>query len=267
MPALATSSPDTLAGGNPQRFSFVANTRPFFRGAVGGITVLALGFAWFWWTGRLHPDATFVGIVVVSFTLVPPFTVWRQRRHVAASLGLIEIDDDGVRWQRPDGTMGFNVPWREVSRATVDSPNFTVVLLQRDSSPVLIGAISQYGVPSGTVILQRFGEIVEVVSGKVPTSPHGGSRDPAAARRMILVNVAGCLTAMALYLTNVAIAGRLHWTRWLVPMPGVIAALRRPVEIIARFMEIGHVPERLLRHDGRSGRSSSEVRAAAPCHG
>jgi hypothetical protein len=30
-------------------------------------------------------------------------------------------------------------------------------------------------------------------------------------------------------------------------------ALRRPVEIIGRLMEIAHVPERLLLHHGRRG--------------
>lgn len=233
--ATAVAPPDSM--GQPQRFLFVANSRPLFRGTVGAVVILSLILAWVWWSGRIkNVDASYVGLLIAIIALGPPLNLWMRLRAVrrsAASLGHVEFDHKGVRWKRPDGTNGYDIAWDEVEHAKVDAPNFTVVLFRRDGGPAtIIGALSQHGVPSGEVILERFGEIVELVSTKVQASPHGQSAERSrakqdahiqqAAKRALLMGGFSCLTAASVYVANTALGACLHWTRWLLPMPVLI---------------------------------------------
>ncbi len=240
-----------------QRFAFVANPRPLFRGTVGAVVILSIGFVWAWWSGRIkNVDAGYIGMVVAIVAVVPPLMYWLQlrgTRRSAASLGHVEVDDAGVRWQRPDGSIGFNVLWVDVSSATVDARNFTIVLFRRDGGPAsIVGALSQHGVPSGAVVLERFDEIVELVSLKVQASPFKESVDPSAAkvnahlqqaaRRTLWLGLGGCLTAVAVYAANMALAARLNWTRWLLPMPLVIGGFSLLALVAAVRLRRGNAP-------------------------
>jgi hypothetical protein len=111
--------------------------------------VLILGFGWSWWTGRIeHADASDVAILVCCIMLVPAFMlqmVLRGAREAAATLGKIELDDNGVRWLHSHGTIGFDVAWSEVDRATFDPQNAMVVLNRRSGAAI---ANTRLGVPS-----------------------------------------------------------------------------------------------------------------------
>jgi hypothetical protein len=82
---------------------------------------------------------------------------WRSARSAASVLGHLELDEEGVRWCRPDQSPGFDVPWKDLERATVDARNFTVVLRRRDGGALLLGVLGGYGAPSGFVSRRRTG--------------------------------------------------------------------------------------------------------------
>jgi hypothetical protein len=171
------SAPDQQPRVAQHKFAFVMNRRPLIQGTIGAVVILGLGFGWSWWTGRIkYVDATYYAILIASITLVPAFMLHRLlrgTRQAAATLGHIELDDSAARWLRPDATFGFNVSWSDVDHATFDQRNSTAVLFQRGGGAgVILGALGQYGTPSGSVVLERFDELVAVVSWKVPTSDH-----------------------------------------------------------------------------------------------
>lgn len=219
------------ASANPgaRQFAFVANAQPVVRGAIGGVVVLSLLAAWAWWSGRLqHADATYLVVMASIAAGSCAFVVWRlwrSARAAALTLGYIEVDDEGVRWHRGDEAPGFEVRWNDVERATVDARNSIVVLFPRGASPVVVGVLSQHGVPSGAVVPERFEEIAEFVDARVPSAPHVGAGNGAAARPSLLLGLLSVVAAGALYGANVAIAEHLHWTRWLVPMPAFVGAV------------------------------------------
>lgn len=143
-------------------------------------------------------------------------------RRDARSLGTIELDHQGVRWWRGDGSLGFDIRWNDVALATIDAANFTILLRTLDGSPVLLGALSPQEMPSGQVVLERFGEIVELVERQVPSARHQGTKDPAAGRSIIGLGLLTCLMAGALYAANRALGAQLHWHRFVLLMPVVI---------------------------------------------
>ncbi len=133
-------------------------------------------------------------------------------------------------------------PGATFDRAVVDEPNRQVVLTRAEGAPVLLGAVTQHGNPAGAVVLERFAELVEFVQAHVPTAAHEGARDPAAARRSLGLGAAGVLLAWALYGVNVALAAKLDWTRWLVPMPAAIAALSLLTMAAGLRLQLGRGP-------------------------
>lgn len=234
---MSTSAPDSSAGRH--RFAFVVNRRPAIYGSVGAVVILFVGYGWSWWTGRIHSvDATFIATMIAWTTLVPAFMLRRTLRNAqqwAASFGHIEVGDIGARWSRPDGTFGFDVPWSEVDRATFDLRNSTVLLFpSAGGTGAFLGALGQYGTPSGFVVLERFEQLVSFISAKVQTSAHdaGANRSRAAestfldlvAKRTLLLGAASCVTAAGVYAANLALQAHFGWNRLLLPTPLLIGA-------------------------------------------
>jgi hypothetical protein len=169
-----------------ERFAFVANPRPVVQGGIVGVLLLASFYGWGAWTGRAHYDLTSALILIGSVLVTVPWVLFRIRRQsvrAAAELGFLELDDRGLRWERPDATLGFSAAWSEFSRASVDARNFAVVLFRPDGAPQLLGVLSENGGLSGFVILERFDALVARVKEKLPTEPHRIADDPSAARR------------------------------------------------------------------------------------
>lgn len=214
-----------------RQFAFVANRRPLILGAlIGGLSALVLMVLWAWRNVPLRDPMDGVAVVfALAAGLMAGGVSIRRRgseaRSTARSLGHIELDDQGVRWWQQDGSLGFDVHWKDVALATIDASNFTILLRMLDGSPVLLGALSQQDSPSGEVVLERFGELVERVESKVPSAKHQGTKDPAAARSVIGLGLLTCLMAGALYAANRALGAQLHWHRLHLVMPVVIGGI------------------------------------------
>jgi hypothetical protein len=221
------------------RFAFVVNRGPVLRGGLLGAGLLCLGFGWAFATGRVQAvDWSFAAVVIGSIVLVPPFVVFRMlsgSAKAAAALGQLEVDDLGARWVRPDSTFGFDLRWADVERATFDDRNSTVVLFRREGGSAILGVLGQHGVPAGNVVIERFGELVERVRARVPTTDHWAEANVIAAKENTRVKEAGdralklgalsCLVAALVYGANLAVAAQLHWKRFLVAMPVFIAVV------------------------------------------
>lgn len=215
--------------GSTRQFAYVPNARPVVQGTVGALVLLSLSFVWVWWSGRMaHVDATFVGVMVASVVVgigVRTTLVWRRVRRAASAVGQVEVNAEGVTWTRQDASIGFTETWTDIERATVDARNSMVILFRPDNGPLLIGVLSEHGVPSGFVVLERFGEFVEFVSARVPLEAHAGSKDEAAGRRTLLLGLVTSAVAAVLYGANLLVAHCFDWTRLLVHMPVVVGAV------------------------------------------
>jgi hypothetical protein len=211
---------------------------------LGGLAALVLMALWAW---RNVPLRDPIDVVIVAFALAAGLMAggasirrrWLDARHDARSLGYIELDDQGVRWWQRDGSLGFDIHWKDVALATIDASNFTILLRMLDGSPVLLGALSQQDMPSGQVVLERFGEIVELVEHKVPSARHQGTKDPAAGRSVIGLGLLTCLMAGALYAANRELGAQLHWHRLLLLMPVVIGGIGLVIVIGGVRVRIG----------------------------
>jgi hypothetical protein len=235
----STGCPDS------RQFAFVANPRPLILGSIiGGLSALVLMALWAWRNVRLRDpmDVVVVAFAVTAGLMAGGVSVRRRLLHArrdARSLGHIELDDRGVRWRQRDGSLGFDVDWKDVALATTDASNFTVLLRLLDGSPVLLGVLSEQHVPSGQVVLERFGELVEMVERKVPSAKHPGTKDPAAGRSVIGLGLLTCLMAGALYAANRELGVQLHWHRLLLLMPAVIGGIGLVIVIGGVRVRIG----------------------------
>ena len=221
-------SVDEAGGPPPRRFRFVANPGPLIHGGIGGTAILLVAFAWAWWIGRIRDvDTTYLGVLLASAGVSVVFivgSIWRNARRAASALGCLEFDQQGVRWNRADASLGFTALWTDIERATVDSSNATVVLFRCDAAPIIIGVLSQHGVPSGFVLPEKFEEIVTLVTGRVPTSPHLGSTDSTAGGRTVRLGALVCVVAGSLFVADTLLEGLFGWGRLIVHMPIFIGA-------------------------------------------
>ena len=149
------------------RFFYVANTKAILQGLIGAVVILSVGYTWAWWTGRTHyVDATYTVITMASITIVPALLLWgqlRSARRAAATCGAVEYDDLGLRWRRPDASLGFDLAWSDVERTTVDLVNSTILVFRRDGDALLVGTLTGMS----HVQLENFSELVELVNKKV----------------------------------------------------------------------------------------------------
>jgi hypothetical protein len=244
--AVAELGESSAAPSGFAQFAFVRSARPLVQGTIIAVGLLTALAAWAAWTGRLrYADGTYAAVMiacVVGGVALTLGRMWRTAGRAAAALGRLELDDTAVRWRQVDGSLGFDVAWTEVARATVDARNDTVLLFKHDGGAIPLGVLSSRWTPAGFVVLERFAEIVARVSAKVPTAPHAGSADTATARRLLTLGAVTAAVAAGLYAANVALAARLHWHRLVAIMPIVVGLIALVTIVAGVRVRAGHGP-------------------------
>lgn len=244
--AETSAAPDAeiLAAGAARRFAFVPNLRPLLSGALIGSGVLGALFLGAWRSGRLGEiDGTFVAVLLGSVAFAVALVVgggYRTARRTAATLGHVELDDRGLRWRWGDGSRGFDAPWAAIDRAAFDARNCVAVLYRREGGPLLVGVLSEHGVPAGTVVPERFGELAALVKARVPEAPAGGGAG-AAPSALRLGLLCGAVAAI-LYGANLALGASLGWRRQLVTAPALLGLVGALITLAAARIRAGRGP-------------------------
>jgi hypothetical protein len=241
--AETSAAPDVGAApvGVPWRFAFVPSARPLVFGTLGGLAVVGAWFLWVWRTGRMGEiDAASISVLLGSVVAAVALVIGRlyhTARRTAATLGHVELDEGGVRWRWRDGSLGFDVPWAAVERAAFDHRNGIAVLYQREGGPILVGVLSDNGMPDGFVVPERFGELAALVKERVPEVAAGGAA--AGALRLGLLT---CAVAAGLGGTNQILGAWLGWRGQLLTAPALMGALGALIVIAAARIRAGRGP-------------------------
>lgn len=209
--------------GETLRFSFQAARERIFRSVFIGSAVLPLLAAVGSWTGHVKdPDRTYWLVVfgcALGAGLLVALRLLALTQKAALKLGSIELDDTQIRWKRSDQSLVFEAAWDDFARGTLDRAHHQILLHRKDKSPILLSR------SLGNVDVERFDELQAFVAKRVELDIHGKNVDSASANRVIKSGLSVCLASAALYGANVGIAPLLHWSRMLMLIPLVMAAV------------------------------------------
>ena len=234
-------------------FTFSAGQGRIFRAAAIGATGVPLFASWGFFTGRVKgADPTYWAVVFGGAIAAGILVGWRLltvTQKAALALGVIIVDEKGLRWQRRDKSIVFDSAWSDFQGGIVDRTNDQILLKRHKQNPVLLSRVM------GNIDMDGFAKLAALVESKLTLEPHGKVIDRVSARRVIFCGTITCLVAAALFGLNTLVGAQMGWSRMMMPMPVVVAATGTLILFAGVRISLGKGPIVSMMYNPSYGRT------------